>query len=368
MKHVARLGAAGALSALLLTGCTLVAGESADDEPGAEASGSAGAEPTEVVLLAHESFNLSKQLRKRFRETTGYRLTVRAAGDAGALVNKLVLTEGSPTGDVAFGIDNTYGSRAVDSAVLAEHEVELPPGVDAYNLPGGEDVLVPVDNGNVCVNIDTGWFADRDIKPPKHFEDLVDKPYKGLFVTPAATTSSPGMAFLLATIAHFGEAEGEGGEGGWQGYWEELTENGTKITAGWSDAYYVDFTLGGEGGKRPIVLSYDSSPAFTLNDDGTESLSKALDGCYQQVEYAGLLEGAANPEGGRALLEFLLSPEVQESLPESMYVFPVRDDVELPPDWAKFAVQPTEPLSVDPADITENRERWLREWTDITSR
>lgn len=363
MKHVAARGLAstvtGVLVAVVLTGCTLIASESSEAD---ESTGPDGeATPTEVVLLTHESFNLSKKLRKQFQETSGYELTVRAAGDAGALVNKLVLTEGSPTGDVVFGIDNTYGSRAVDSGVLAEHGVELPAGVDAFDLPGGEDVLVPIDNGNVCVNIDTLWFDAEGIEPPEHFSDLTDERYRGLFVTPAPTTSSPGMAFLLATIAHFGED-------GWQAYWEDLVANDVKITAGWSDAYYVDYTIGGEDGKRPIVLSYDSSPAFTLNGDGTETVSQALDGCFEQVEYAGLLEGAANPDGGRELIEFLLSPEVQASLPESMYVFPVRDDVELPRDWAKFAVQPDEPLTLDPGEITENRERWLREWTDITTR
>jgi thiamine transport system substrate-binding protein len=168
------------------------------------------------------------------------------------------------------------------------------------------------------------------------------------------------MAFLLATIAEYGDD--------WPDYWERLMANGTKLTDGWSDAYQVDFTQGGGKGKRPIVLSYDSSPAFTIADDGTTTTSALLDTCFRQVEYAGVLDGAANPDGAEALVDFLLTPEVQAALPDSMYVFPVDASVELPAEWAKFAQQPTDPLEVDPADIAEHRDEWLREWSDVTSR
>jgi thiamine transport system substrate-binding protein len=169
------------------------------------------------------------------------------------------------------------------------------------------------------------------------------------------------MAFLLATIGAYGED-------GWQDYWADLMDNGAKLTEGWSDAYQVDFTQGGGKGDRPIVLSYDSSPAFTVADDGTSTTSALLDTCFRQVEYAGVLEGAANPDGAEALVDFLLSPDVQAALPESMYVFPVDPSVELPAEWAEFAKQPTDPLTVDPATIAENRDEWLRDWSDVTSR
>ena len=145
--------------------------------------------------------------------------------------------------------------------------------------------------------------------------------------------------------------------------------NGAKLTSGWNDAYYVDFTQGGGDGDRPIVLSYDSSPAFTPTDDGEATTTKALlDTCFRQVEYAGVLEGAANPDGARAVLQWLVSPEVQAALPESMYVFPVVSGIELPEDWARFAVQPTDAYTVDADEITARREEWLTEWTDVTSR
>lgn len=337
-----------------LAGCSLL---------GDVDSGRAEGDRDEVVLVTHESFALPEPLTTRFEQDTGYQLVLRASGDAGTLTNKLVLSAGNPQGDVAFGVDNTFASRALDKGVFAPYSADLPPGAEAYALPGddaeGGPRLTPIDNGNVCVNIDTTWFAREGIAPPESFDDLVDPRYRDLFVLPGAASSSPGMAFLLATIAEYGD--------GWQAYWARLMANDVKLTAGWSDAYEVDFTQGGGKGDRPIVLSYDSSPAFTV--EGDHSTTRALlDTCYRQVEYAGVLAGANNPDGAEAVIDWLLSPEVQAALPESMYVFPVAADTELPALWASHAIQPEEPLTLDPADIAEHRDQWLTEWSDITSR
>lgn len=353
----ARAGLAAFVAATLATsGCSLL-GEEEPAEPG----GSAAADPARVVLLAHESFALPDELVAQFEGDSGQELVIRRTGDAGTLTNRLVLTADSPTGDVAFGVDNTFASRALDNEVFAEAEVELPDGAADFALPEGGDRLFPVDVAHVCVNIDRTWFDREGLAPPETLADLTEPAYEDLLVLPGAATSSPGMAFLLTTIAAYGED--------WPDYWSRLMGNGARLTAGWSDAYYVDFTQGGGEGTRPIVLSYDSSPAFTVPDGARRSTTRALlDTCFRQVEYAGVLEGAENPEGGAALVEFLLSEEVQAALPESMYVFPVRAGVPLPPAWARYAVQPESPYQVDPAEIAANRDDWLEEWTEVTTR
>jgi thiamine transport system substrate-binding protein len=344
-----------ATAALLpLTACSLTGGE----ESSSGASGD-GAAPQEVVLVTHDSFFLPKKHILAFERDTGYDLVVRASGDGGTLTNKLVLSQGNPQGDVAFGVDNTFASRALDNDVFAPYAAELPAVAEAFVLAGDDGRLTPVDNGNVCVNIDTTWFAAEGIAPPESLDDLIDPAYRDLFVLPGAASSSTGLAFLLATIAEYGDD--------WPAYWTRLMDNGAKLTAGWSDAYEVDFTQGGGQGDRPIVLSYDSSPAFTI-DGGASTTAALLDTCFRQVEYAGVLTGAANPQGAEAVVDWLLSPEVQKALPTSMYVFPVDAATELPADWASFAVQPDEPLSLDPADIAANREDWLTTWSDVTSR
>lgn len=345
-----------AAAVLVTTGCSVIG---TDDD---SSTGSDGASaPAKVVLVTHESFSLPKRLLKRFESESGYDLVVRASGDAGTLTNKLVLTKDEPLGDVAFGVDNTFASRAIDEGVFTPYDAPLPEGAEQFALDGDEEGdLTPIDNASVCVNIDDTWFADHDVAPPTSLDDLTDPAYRDLFVTPGAATSSPGMAFLLATIAAYGDD--------WTDYWTALMDNGAKLTAGWSDAYEVDFTQGGGKGDRPIVVSYDSSPAFTIADDGSSTTSALLDTCFRQVEYAGVLAGADNPDGAEAVIDFLLSPEVQAALPESMYVFPVDAGVELPAEWATFAKQPSDPLTVDPAEISEHRDEWLREWSDLTSR
>ncbi|WP_185994486.1 thiamine ABC transporter substrate-binding protein [Nocardioides campestrisoli] len=353
MKRPALLATVGVVGLGLLAACS-TGGTTSAEESGPERS-------REVILVTHDSFTLPEELLEEFAEQTGQELIVRASGDAGALSAKLALTKENPTGDVAFGIDNTFASRVLDEGVFAPVEVELPPGAEEYALADGADRLVPVDVGHVCLNIDDTWFDKNEVKPPRTLQDLTKPAYEDLTVVPAASTSSPGMAFLLSTVAAFGDE--------WPDYWQELLDNGLKVVDGWSDAYYTDFTQGGENGDRPIVLSYDSSPAFTVAEGQKRSTTSALlETCFRQVEYAGVLDGAPNPEGARALVEFLTGPEVQAALPESMFVFPVDPTVELPDAWAEYAVQPEQPFEVDSEEIAANREQWLQQWTEITTR
>ncbi len=349
--------------ATALTGCSLIG--SGDDDKSSDSDPSASPEDlrgTSVVLATHESFSLPDELVEQFEKDTGITLKVRPSGDAGKLTTKLALNADNPFADLAFGVDNTFATRAVEAGVFADHAVRLPGSAEELRLDGAAgDQLVPVDQASVCVNVDNAWFEKHDQLPPQGFDDLADPAWRDLTAIPAATTSSPGLAFLLATIAEFGED-------GWQGYWERLLDNGASLSPGWSEAYYGDFTGGGEG-DRPIVVSYDTSPAFTIDEASGESTTSALlNTCFRQVEYAGVLAGADNPAGAARVLEFLLSSEVQAALPEQMYVFPVDDTVALPDDWAKFATQPDEPLQVSADDIDEHRQEWLTTWTDLTSR
>lgn len=344
----------GLTAATLLTGgCSLLGSE--------DGGGDGASTDTAVTLVTHESFAIPEELVAQFEEDSGYSLDISKLADAGALTNQLVLTKEEPVGDVVFGVDNTFATRAVDEGVFEAYAPALPAGAERFELPGDDgDALTPVDTGNVCVNIDTAWFATMGVPEPQGLADLTDPAYRDLFVIPAASTSSPGLAFLTATVGRYGDA--------WPGYWEDLMDNGAKVVKGWTEAYFEDFTF--SGGDRPIVVSYDSSPAFTLNEAGTRSTTRALlDGCFEQVEYAGILAGEdTNTAGARAVVDWLLSPEVQAALPPSMYVFPVVDGVELPAEWARFAERPAQTEVVAPARIAEDRQAWIEEWNEIISR
>jgi thiamine transport system substrate-binding protein len=358
MTHVpVRAALTTSLALLALSGCSLVGGD--PSEPTTSASdGSGGTSGGTVVLATHDSFHLPKKLVRSFEDETGYTLEVRAAGDAGTLATKLSLTADNPVADAAFGIDNTFASRPLGEGAFAAYSPSTTPPSE-YALADGGDRLVPIDSANVCVNVDTAWFDAEGLEPPQTLDDLTDPAYQDLLVTPGASTSSPGMAFFLATVAEHGDD--------WPAYWTDLLANGAKVVDGWEDAYYGDFTAGSETGTRPIVVSYDSSPAFTVKD-GRTTTAALLDTCFRQVEYAGVLAGADNPEGAEALIDWMLSDEVQSALPESMYVFPVMPDATIPADWAEFAPQPTDPYEVSPDEIAAHREEWLTDWTDVVSR
>lgn len=317
-----------------------------------------------VVVATHDSWAMSKKVLQEFTDQTGYKVRIEPNGDAGQLTNKLVLTKGSPIADMTYGIDNTFASRAVDEGVLTDYTPkDLPASASSYALTDPTDAkqLTPVDYGDVCVNIDDTWFKQHEVTPPRTLDDLTDPDYKSLFVTPGASSSSPGLAFLLTTIAKYGD--------GWQGYWSKLMANGAKVTSGWSDAYEVDFTAGGGHGDRPIVLSYSSSPPFTIPKGETKPTTSALlDTCFRQVEYAGVLKGAKNPEGAKAFIDFMTQKSFQQALPDNMYVYPVDRDVALPADWAKYAKTASKPFTVPPAEVAKNRSTWLSQWSDVTTR
>ncbi|GAA4285842.1 thiamine ABC transporter substrate-binding protein [Georgenia daeguensis] len=358
-RRAAGAAAATAVAALVLAGCSLTGGDgggAADDASGTGGTADGGGK---LTVVTHDSFALSQELLDQFEADTGYQLEMVAPGDGGALVNQLVLTKDSPLGDVVHGIDNSFAARAIDAGVLEPYTpADLPASAGQYAADDAGS-LTPVDMGDVCLNVDHQWFTENGVPEPTSLEDLTDPAYKDLLVVTNPATSSPGLSFLLATVGAFGED-------GWQQYWEDLKANGVKVVEGWSDAYYVDFS-GSEGaGPRPIVLSYASSPAAEVPEGGGEPRTGAmLDTCFRQVEYAGVLAGAENPEGARAFVDFLLSPEVQADIPGQMYMYPVDDTVELPEAWARHAPLAEEPFAVDPATISANREDWISTWSEI---
>ena len=344
--------AALAAGALVLAGCSLTgnggAAPAADGEPGGE-----------LTVVTHDSFNVSPELVDSFEAKSGYDVTFVAPGDAGALVNQLILTKDSPLGDVVYGIDNSFAARAIDAGVLTPYAPpELPAGAEQHAADEAGS-LTPVDMGDVCVNVDHQWFADAGIPEPVTLQDLADPRYKDLLTVTNPATSSPGLAFLLATVGAFGEE-------GWQQYWRDLTANGVRVAQGWEDAYYVDFSGSTGAGPRPLVVSYSSSPSAEVPDGATEPRTGALlETCFRQVEYAGVLAGAENEAGARAFVDFLLTPEVQADIPGQMYMYPVDGDITLPDAWAEHAPLAEEPFEVSPATISAHREEWITAWTDI---
>lgn len=300
------------------------------------------ATPNEVTVVTHDSAVFTDEVIAEFKKQTGITIKQIKAGDVGAMTNKLVLTRDNPIGDLVYGIDNTFSPIAIDSELI-------------------DGALEPVDFGDVCLNYDKAWFANNEQVPPTSIADLTKQQFKGLTVITNPNTSSPGMAFLAATVSMFGS-------NGWEQYWRALKANDVKISGSWEDAYFTDFSGSTGKGAYPIVLSYSSSPAFEVRDSGDfageSQTASVLDGCFRQTEYVGVLNHAKNPDAAKKLALFLLNDPFQSTIADTMYMYPILSSVELPKTWQEFAPSAKNTFG-DQLDISANRLDWLSKWSEI---
>ena len=290
---------------------------------------------------------------------------MRPSGDAGALTNKLVLTKDNPIGDVAFGVDNTFASRALDEGVFAAVR-RRPPGRRGQptRSPTAATALAPVDQATVCVNVDTQWFADHDQSPPQTLDDLADPAYKDDLVIPGAPTSSPGMAFLLSTIAEYGED-------GWQDYWTRLMANGAKLTSGWSDAYYVDFTRRRREGHPPdrALLRLLAGVHRRQEDGGSPRPRRCSTPASARSSTPGCWPARRTPRAPRRSSTSCSATRSRRRCPTRCTSSRSATASTLPADWARFASQPADAVRGRPGRHRRApRRRGCASGRDVTSR
>ena len=319
-----------------------------------------------VTLMTHDSFNVSEAVLAAFEKDAAVKVRVLKAGDAGSALVQAILAKGKPQADVFFGVDTTFLSRALAADIFVPYDSPKLADIASELQLDPQHRLLPVDYGDVCLNYDRNWFQSHKLAPPGDLTDLVKPAYAGLTVVENPATSSPGLAFLLATISRFG-AEG------YLTFWQQLRANKVIIANGWEDAYYGHFTAASKG-DRPIVVSYASSPAaavYYADPPVSEAPTAALiadQTAYRQIEFVGILKGAKEPELARKLVDFMLDRRFQEDIPLQMFVFPANRKALLPEVFQQHAKVAAQPLSLPPATIEANRERWLEEWTSTVLR
>jgi thiamine transport system substrate-binding protein len=321
----------------------------------AACGGDDSSDGTSITVLAHDSFAISEEALATFTEETGISVRVQTLGDTGTMVSEAILTVGNPLGDVMFGIDNTFLQRGLDAELFEAYESANLDGVIAGLDLDPQHRVTPIDFGDVCVNY---WIDAIPGAAPATLDDLTDPANADQLVVQNPETSSPGLAFLLATIAATPD---------WEQYWTDLRANGVSVTSGWEDAYYGEFVAG--GGDRSMVVSYASSPPaeviFAVEPIDTPPTGVLLDSCFRQIEFAGVLAGTENSAGAQAFIDFLLTPTFQEEIPLSMFVFPALEAAELPQEFVDHAKLAESPHLLDPAEIEANRDAWIDRWVEI---
>ena len=320
-----------------------------------------------LTVMVHDSFSISEDVAAAFEQENKIKLVFVKSGDAGSMVSRAVISSKAPQADLMYGVDNTFLSRALQGGIFEAYESPLLAGIpDEFKLDPTFQA-VPVDYGDVCLNYDKAWFAEKGLPLPASLEDLLKPDYNGLLVVENPATSSPGLAFLMASVAHFGPD-------GWQDYWKNLRANGLTVVNDWNTAYYTNFSGSAGQGPQPLVVSYASSPAAEVYFAETPPAEAptgsivAAGTCFRQVEFAGILKGTPNRALAEKFVDFILSTTFQEDVPLQMFVYPVNPQARLPEVFVQHSKIPQQPASLPPAEISTNREAWIQSWTEIVLR
>ena len=320
-------------------------------------------EPATLTIMTHDSFAVSEEVVKAFEDANNAKVVFLPSGDAGAMLNKAILTKDAPLADLLFGVDNTFLSRALESDIYESYASPELENIPAEFKLDPSNRALPVDYGDVCINYDKAYFADRKLRVPQSLEELTKPEYKDLLVVENPATSSTGLAFLLATVAHYGDA--------FTDYWLALKENGVVVVDGWETAYYTSFSASSGKGPQPMVVSYGTSPAVEVIfaekplDDAPTASILGPNTCFRQIEFVGILQGTQHRALAEKFVDFMLSTQFQEDVPLQMFVYPANPNAALPETFTKYAQIPTQPATLAPDVIAAKRDEWIQAWTDV---
>jgi thiamine transport system substrate-binding protein len=332
-------------------------------EPSQTAAPASSGSPTTLTVMTHDSFQATQSVIAAFESQNNVKVNFIKSGDAGAALNRAILSKGAPIADVFYGVDNTFLSRALESGIYQPYNSPLLANIPAQYKLDPTNQALPVDYGDVCLNYDKAYFSSKNLALPGSLEDLLKPEYKGLLVVTDPATSSPGLAFLLATIAHFGPDK-------YLDYWKSLRENGLVVVDGWETAYYTNFSGSSGKGPQPLVLSYASSPAAEVVFASTPLTESPIGSilaagtCFRQIEFVGILAGTKNLALAQKFVDFMLSTPFQEDMPLQMFVYPTNSQAKLPDAFTQYAQVAVEPAQMNPDEIAKNRDAWIKAWTD----
>jgi thiamine transport system substrate-binding protein len=322
---------------------------------------------SEITVLTHDSFQISEQVLQEFESESNIRVRFLKGGDTGTVLNKAILSKNNPLADVFYGVDNTFLGRALDEDIFQPYQSPMLTEIDPSFVLDPEYRVLPINYGNVCINFDKTYFQESGIPIPQSLGDLISPQYSSMLVVQNPALSSPGLSFLLVTIANYGD-------NGYLEYWQALKDNDVKVVNDWEAAYYTEFSGSSGQGSRPMVVSYDSSPAFELiyaEDVVEESSTGAMisdQTCFSQVEFVGILKGTKNQSQAARWIDFMLSNKFQNELPFQMFVFPVNKNVLLDETFTAFLADPDQTVIMAPDLISDNRETWINQWNELMLR
>ena len=323
--------------------------------------------PGSLVVLTNDSFDIGKEIIAQFEKDNNASVTIQKAGSSGQVLNRAILEKGNPSGDLLYGVDNTFLSRALREEIFIKYKSGQINNIPAQFILDDTFHVSPVDYGYVNINYDIAYLDDKGLAPPANLEVLTQPEWDGRLVVENPATSTPGLAFLIATVSYFGEDD----DYDYLDFWAGLKENNVAVKEGWSEAYYTDFSK--YGGDRPLVVSYATSPAaelffsegaYEVPPTGNVLVDKAT---FLQIEGIGILKGTKNESLAKKFIDFVLDLPFQEDIPGRMFVYPVNSKAQTP-DYFQYAEVPTAPSDISAATIDAKRDEWIDAWTSVVIR
>ena len=323
--------------------------------------------PGSLVVLTNDSFDIGKEIIAQFEKDNNASVTIQKAGSSGQVLNRAILEKGNPSGDLLYGVDNTFLSRALREEIFIKYKSGQINNIPAQFILDDTFHVSPVDYGYVNINYDIAYLDDKGLAPPASLEVLTQPEWDGRLVVENPATSTAGLAFLIATVSYFGEDD----DYDYLDFWAGLKENNVAVKEGWSEAYYTDFSK--YGGDRPLVVSYATSPAaelffsegaYEVPPTGNVLVDKAT---FLQIEGIGILKGTKNESLAKKFIDFVLDLPFQEDIPGRMFVYPVNSKAQTP-DYFQYAEVPTAPSDISAATIDAKRDEWIDAWTSVVIR
>ncbi len=332
-------------------------------------------EPPVVRILTYDITGFSDEMLSTFTNQTGFEIELVKADDAGGILEQLLQTQDAPQVDLAIGLDNTYLQTALDAELLQEHSTDVSGLSSAALEPYNGPFAVPFDRGDVCLNYDESRVDGENLSVPTSLWDLTEPEWDGLAAFPSPLTSSPGRAFMTATVDYF-ENDDNGTTDAFD-WWEAMAENGAIFTSGWTEAYEIHYSGGygewveGHIGDAAMTVSYCHSPGVEAyySSNWTKSTSLTLPrATFHQVEYAAVVAGASEIDGANAFLAYLLSEDVNRNMPENNLMQSVLVDATWPETdgYAHHTDTPELNAEITTQRIGQDMDGWLSSWQDAT--
>ena len=328
-----------------------------------------------LTIVTYDIIAITDDVLNEFTNQTGVQVEMIRTDDAGGILEHLLLTKDNPQADLALGLDNTYLQTAFQFDLLAEHGAQIPVLDSKATIPYNGNKAVPFDQGYICLNADTQALSDNNLSFPTTLEELTAPEWKGKTAFPSPVTSSPGRAFMVASIDYFEQQSSDTTAFDW---WADMADNDAIFTTGWTEAYETHYTGGfgiwneGHIGDAWLTVSYCHSPGVEAFYGGNSTISAAVDidfASFSQVEYAASVNGGGSKNAVNAFIEFLLTDEVNTNMPENNWMYSVLEGKDLPETdgYRYHSPVPSQPSTIEMDRIGQEMDDWLKDWRDSTN-